>query len=106
MENLRLGDMGRRAYHVPRLPGIMITPLDQVLGSMYLRYEAWLVLAKTSLVTRRLPVQIQLQQLGLTQELLTEEMGAYAEAQIFLTAVKQLSEKESNPANNPLLTPI
>ena len=107
MENLRLGDMGRRAYHVPRiLSGIMITPLDQVLGSMYLRYEAWLVLAKTSLVTRRLPVQIQLQQLGLPQELLTEEMGAYAEAQIFLTAVKQLSEKESNPANNTLLTPI
>ena len=73
---------------------------------MYLRYEAWLVLAKTFLVTRKLPVQIQLQQLGLPQELLTEEMGAYAEAQIFLTAVKQLSEKESNPANNPLLTPI
>ena len=91
------------------LAGIMITPLDSVLGSTYLGYEARLVLAKTkkaSLVTDKLPVQIQYQLLGLPQEGLNEDIGAYAAAQVFLKAVQQLSDKESNPANNPLLTPI
>ncbi len=90
-------------------PGVLITPLDSVIGTTYLGYEAKLVLAKTkktSLITDKLPAQIQLQLLGLPQGGLTEDIGAYAVSQVFLKAVNQLSEKESNPANNPLLTPI
>ena len=87
----------------------MITPLDSALGTTYLGYEAKLVLVKTrktSLVTNKLPDQIQLQLLGLPQGGLTEDIGAYAASQVFLKAFNQLSEKESNPANNHLLTPI
>ena len=28
-------------------PGILLTPLDSIVGSMYTGYEAWLILAKT-----------------------------------------------------------
>ena len=90
-------------------PGVLITPLDSVIGTTYLGYEARLVLLKTkktSLVTDKLPEQIQLQLLGLKQVSLKEDIGAYAASQVFLKAVNKLSEKESNPANNPLLTPI
>ena len=85
-------------------PGVLITPLDSVIGTTYLGYEARLALLKTkktSLVTDKLPEQIQLQLLGLPQGSLTEEIGAYAASQVYLKAVNQLSEK--NPIRQTIL---
>ena len=90
-------------------PGILLTPLDCIVGSMYIGFEAWLILARTR---RKSPVQdsfepqIALLSLGINQESLNIDMGAYAASQVFLQAVIYLSDKELNPENNPLLSPL
>ena len=89
--------------------GILYTPLDMILGSIYIGYEAMLTLKKTgksSLMQDKLPAQIQFQRLGLPHSSLTEDLGAYATAQVFLQATKSLASHETNPFHNVLLTPI
>ena len=61
---------------------------------------------KSSLIQNKLPAQIQLQRLGLSHSSLTEDLGAYATAQVFLQATKSLASHETNPCHNVLLTPI
>ena len=88
--------------------GILYTPLDMIIGSIYIGYEAMLILKKTgksSLILDKLPAQIQLQRLGLPHSSLTEDLGAYATAQVFLQATKSLAGHETNPCQNVLLIP-
>ena len=90
-------------------PGILFSPLDLIVGSMYVGFEAWQILAKTrkkAIVRDTIPPQIGLLSLGMPQDALNIDMGAFAASQVFLQAVKNLSEKEINPANNPLLSPL
>ena len=76
---------------------------------MYVGFEAWQILAKTqkrAIVRDTILPQMRLLSLGLPQDVLNTDMGAFAASQVFLQAVKDLSEKEINPANNPLLSPL
>ena len=54
------------SLYCPR-EGILYTPLDMIIGPLYIGYEAMLTLKKTgksSLIQNKLPAQIQFQRLG------------------------------------------